>query len=223
MEKINARTAVLDGEAAVTDARGKTSFQLLQKAIKAQAFDDLAFFAFDVLAVDGEDLRVRPLTERKAQPGRGCRLSGEEGGVLRLNDFIEGHGADVQQQACRLGLEGMVSKLKNSLYEGVRNAHLVESEVRAPAGVCRRGVDRPGRNSKEGLRGRGRGISGRSCWPSHDDRGRLIYTGKVGTGFDDAGLRHVLRGSSRWQPRHHPLDVRAPRSEVGGATGCGPR
>lgn len=217
--RIKVRTVVLDGEAAVTDARGKTSFQLLQRALKSQGLDDLAFFVFDLLAVDGEDLRALPLTERKARLAEVVEavVSKKGEGVVRLNEFIEGHGADVQQQACRLGLEGMVSKLKNSIYEGGRTRMWLKVKCGHRQEFIVVGWTDPGRSSKEGVRGRGRGHFGSLLLAAHDDRGRLVYTGKVGTGFDNAGLRDMLARLKPLAVKAHPLDADAPRSEVGGA------
>jgi bifunctional non-homologous end joining protein LigD len=209
---VRARTLVLDGEAAVTDARGKTSFQLLQQAIKGADFKSLAFFVFDLLAVDGEDLRTLPLVERKERLA--AIVGGSKAGVIRPTDYIEGHGADVQEQACRLGLEGMVSKLKSSIYEGGRTRTWLKVKCGHRQEFIVVGWTDPGRTSKNG---RGRGYFGSLLLAAHDDRGRLVYTGKVGTGFDDAGLRDMLKRLQPLALSEHPLDVQPPRTEVGGA------
>ncbi|MBY0308714.1 MAG: DNA ligase D [Phycisphaerales bacterium] len=214
--KIKAQSFVIDGEAAVTDARGRTSFQLLQQAIKKRAFDTLVFFAFDVLVIDGEDVRTLPLMERKARLA-GLLGPAKEGAMVRATEYVEGRGADVQDQACRLGLEGMVSKLKRSLYEGGRVPTWLKVKCGHRQEFVVVGWTDPGRHAKGAARGRGRGYFGSLLLGAHNDKGQLVYTGKVGTGFDDAGLRDMFAKLRPLALTEHPLDLQPPRSEVGGA------
>src|SRR6185295_15000733 len=99
------RRAVLDGEVAVVLPDGRTSFQALQNAF-GRPGAHVVYFAFDLLAVDGEDLRARPLEERKA---RLAALIGGSRGVIRYSDHVIGDGARFFEVACRTGLEGIVS------------------------------------------------------------------------------------------------------------------
>jgi bifunctional non-homologous end joining protein LigD len=109
--ELPARAAVLDGEVVVLDERGRSSFQLLQQLGASRR--GLAFFAFDLLALDGENLKPLPLQERKR---RLEELIGERPGAIRYTPHFEADGAAVFAHACRLGAEGIVSKCRTAPY-----------------------------------------------------------------------------------------------------------
>src|SRR5688572_24686196 len=104
--------AILDGEAAILTADGRTSFQALQNWF-AGGGEGLVYFAFDLLALDGEaHLETRPLEQRKEILQR--LLAGARGGgCLRFSDHVVGGGARFLAAACRRGLEGIVSKRRS--------------------------------------------------------------------------------------------------------------
>src|SRR5690606_16973958 len=113
-------TCVIDGEATIVDAKGKTSFQRLQNSIKTGTFDDLAFFAFDLLYLDGFDVTRAPLLERKAAlramlPGAG------DGALLRYSEHLDERGDRVLSNACDLGLEGIICKRADAPYAQTRS------------------------------------------------------------------------------------------------------
>ena len=96
--------ATIDGEAVVCDGSGVADFERLH----SREHDRQAFlWAFDLLALDGEDLRPRPLFERK---GALHRLLHRAKAGIHFVDHLEGDGAKVFEHACELGLEGIVSK-----------------------------------------------------------------------------------------------------------------
>ena len=103
------RTAIL--EVVVLDERGRSSFQLLQQLGASRR--GLAYFAFDLLAVDGEDLKPLPLQERKR---RLERLIGQRASTIRYTPHFDADGATVLAHACRLGAEGIVSKCRTAPY-----------------------------------------------------------------------------------------------------------
>ncbi|WP_439331678.1 ATP-dependent DNA ligase, partial [Pelagivirga sediminicola] len=98
--------ALIDGE--VMAARiGGSAFSALQEALKEGSA--LVFFAFDLLRIDGEDLRAKPQIERRERLAK--LLSGvPRGGPLRLSEHIVGGGAEVFANACKAGAEGIISK-----------------------------------------------------------------------------------------------------------------
>ena len=122
--KLKVRAALLDGEVAAVLPDGRTSFQALQNAFAARR-RELVYFAFDLLHLDGEDLLERPLLERKAAL---ARVVGEGVGVMRYAPHFEGDGRDVHREACRLGLEGIVSKRSDLPYRPGRNATWVKTK-----------------------------------------------------------------------------------------------
>jgi bifunctional non-homologous end joining protein LigD len=110
--------AILDGEVVVLEPDGRTSFQALQNALSGNRQEDIVFFAFDLLYLDGYDLRRAPLLTRKGALGE--VLAGRQG-AIRLSDHVPGSGEDFYGQACRFGLEGIVSKRGDLAYHSGRS------------------------------------------------------------------------------------------------------
>jgi bifunctional non-homologous end joining protein LigD len=110
---IPARQAILDGEICVQDERGVTDFSALPSAIKSRP-QDLVYFAFDLLHLDGEDLRAAPLEERRAK----LRLLVNQvpGSRIVISDEYDGDGQAFFDLVSSHDLEGMVSKRKGSRY-----------------------------------------------------------------------------------------------------------
>jgi ATP-dependent DNA ligase len=110
---VPARRAIIDGEICVQDERGVTDFSALPAAIKSKP-QDLVFFAFDLLHLDGEDLRPAPIEERRAK----LRLlvSQIPGGRIVISDEYDGGGQAFFDLVSSHDLEGMVSKRKGSRY-----------------------------------------------------------------------------------------------------------
>ncbi|HEX2643032.1 MAG TPA: non-homologous end-joining DNA ligase, partial [Thermoanaerobaculia bacterium] len=119
---------VLDGEVVSLDAAGHPSFnQLQQRARRTREIDlqrasiesPVTFFAFDLLALEGHDLRSLPLAERKALLRRVLSsVRGSEGGTLRYVDDVAERGEDLYRAVAELGLEGVVAKRADSPYRG---------------------------------------------------------------------------------------------------------
>lgn len=106
---IRAESALLDGEIVALDATGKPSFQLLQH--RSSGAGQIVFYAFDLLQLDGEDWRDRPLDERKAKLGQ--ILHGSE---VRFSASFEGNPQKLVQQVTKLGLEGVIAKRRKAPY-----------------------------------------------------------------------------------------------------------
>ena len=115
---IKAESALIDGEIVALDAGGRPSFQALQNARKA----NVAFFAFDLLELNGRDLTPLPLKERRSQLGKLVN----DTQVLYSGD-LPGTAAQIEQAVRDLGLEGVVAKRRGSKYvPGVRSAHWIK-------------------------------------------------------------------------------------------------
>src|SRR5579872_7068306 len=114
--KLKAKSAVLDMEAVMLDHSGKSSFQALQHALGEGGHRDaIQAYVFDLLNLDGEDLRRKSLAARKEMLEKLLRKSGD-GRTLRYSDHVTGNGGAMLKQACSMGLEGVVSKLADSPY-----------------------------------------------------------------------------------------------------------
>ena len=178
LAKLPVRAAWIDGEVVVIDAAGRTSFQALQNALSGTK-TPLSFFAFDVLYLDGYDLRGATLTDRKAVL-RG--VVGHGVGVVRVGPELMGHGADYFQQACKLGLEGVISKRADSPYrDGLRTRDWVKVKCTRRQEMVIGGFTDP-QGSRKGFGALLLGI--------YED-GQLRYSGKVGTGFNDESLARI--------------------------------
>ncbi len=116
--KLKANRCVLDGEIVVLDAAGVTRFQLLQQL--GESRKGLTYFAFDLLALEAADLTRKSLEERKLALKN---LIGLREGLIRYNHHFDGDGAKVFAQACALGAEGIISKLRDAPYRlGARSS-----------------------------------------------------------------------------------------------------
>lgn len=117
-------SAVIDGE--IVNLRdGGASFSALQNALSEGRTDELLFYAFDLLMLDGEDLRGLPLLERKT---RLYALLPENDGSLRLSEHFGDPGGMMLREACRMGLEGVVSKRIDAPYRSGRTGNWVKSK-----------------------------------------------------------------------------------------------
>ncbi|HEY4735194.1 MAG TPA: DNA ligase D [Gemmatimonadaceae bacterium] len=116
--KLKTRNAVLDGEIVVLDKAGVSRFQLLQQLGDNRS--GLAYFAFDILSLDGDDLTRTSLEERKRVLHK---LLGNRAGMIRYTEHFDGDGAKVFANACALGAEGIISKLRDGRYRpGARSS-----------------------------------------------------------------------------------------------------
>ena len=113
--KLQCKSAILDGEAVVQREDGLTDFHALRGALSKE-LHRIVFFAFDLLHLNGTDLRKQPLVDRRRKLEKllGAR---KPNSPLQLSEAIEGSGAEIFKAADQLGLEGIVSKRKESRYE----------------------------------------------------------------------------------------------------------
>ena len=171
--KLGARDVLLDGEVAIVQPDGRTSFQALQNAFSGGPRRGLAYFVFDVLKLAGENLERRPLEERKQEL---LRLVGKPGPktTIRYSEHVAGRGAEVFAEACRLRLEGIVSKRRDAPYTPGRGDSWVKTKC-----VLRQEFVIGGFTDPEGSR---QGI-GALLVGYYDELRTLIFAGKVGTGF----------------------------------------
>jgi bifunctional non-homologous end joining protein LigD len=193
--RLNVRSALLDGEVAAVLPDGRTSFQALQNAFGAGS-RELLYFVFDLLHLDGEDLAERPLLERKAAL---ARLVGEGAGIIRYAQHFEGSGGDIRREACRLGLEGIVSKRIDRPYRAGRNTTWVKAKC-----VLRQELVVGGFTDPEGA---ARDAIG-ALLVGYPEGGALRFAGKVGTGWTNASARALRERLAPLSQKESPF---APR------------
>jgi ATP-dependent DNA ligase len=113
LHSLPVQSATIDGEAVWCGEDGISVFEKLH----SRAYDHQAFlYAFDLLELNGQDMRREPLETRKARLGR--LLAGQTG--VRLSEHIEGDGPIIFEHACKMGLEGIVSKRRDLPYRSGR-------------------------------------------------------------------------------------------------------
>jgi bifunctional non-homologous end joining protein LigD len=174
------RDAVLDGEVVVLEADGTTSFQALQNALSENRGRDLVYFAFDLLYLDGYDLRKATLSDRKE--ALAALLTGG-GGTIRYSDHVSGDGEGFYRQACNFALEGVIAKRADLPYHGGRNKDWLKIKC-----LKRQEFVVVGFTDPEGSRA---GFG--ALWLAVNEGGRLVSAGKVGTGFNGKLLVDLRR------------------------------
>jgi len=178
--ELPARAAWLDGEVVVLDDEGRARFEALQEALSAKDRGAMSYVVFDLLHVDGADLRALPLEQRKQRLATLLRRAGGDG-ILRYGDHVVGRGAAFLRQACAHGLEGIVSKRRDAPHRDGRHPDWRKVRCHERGEFVVGGFTDPG-GARAGL--------GALLLGAHED-GRLRYVGRVGTGFSDAKLRDL--------------------------------
>jgi bifunctional non-homologous end joining protein LigD len=186
---ISAWSAIIDGEVVVPAADGTTDFSVLQNQLKGES-DKIVMVAFDLLYLNGYDLRKMPLVERKALLKKLIAKT-----AIQYSESFEADGPELFKHACSIGLEGVVSKVRDSKYASGRGNDWVKKtcaqrETLSIAGFAMKG------SKFDGLYvGRRKG-------------GDLIYAGKIDHGFDNdiakdlqARLKPLIRNTQPYSKR----------------------
>lgn len=171
--------AIFDGEIVILDDRGRSQFQLMQGYTKAKK-GQLAYYIFDVLYYDGEDLRERPLIERKEKLE--LLLAPLKKTVIRYSDHIEEQGIKFFKQAVKLELEGIMAKNASSTYQMRRSSDWQKIKTHKRQEVVIGGYTAP-KGSRAHFGSLLLGVYEGSA---------LKYIGRVGTGFSDALLKDLF-------------------------------
>jgi bifunctional non-homologous end joining protein LigD len=173
--KLKLQSAMLDGELVVQRSNGISDFGCLQNALSTGQDRDLLYYAFDLMHLDGWDLRPCRLDDRKSL----LRKVSDWKGSLRYSDHHEGDGAELFSLAAKTGLEGIVMKRRDAPYRAGRNASWVKIKNLGRAEFVIIGWTKP---AKARI-----GFAALEI-ATYDAQGALHYAGGVGTGFSDAVL-----------------------------------
>ena len=180
--RLKLRQTIVDGEVVAFDEHGISQFQILQNAFRERQNQKLVYTVFDLLFLDGEDLRDLPLEERKARL-KDLGLPADRG-PIRYTDHMVGHGPEFFREAERHGLEGIVSKRRDRPYRSGRGLDWVKVKAHQRAEFVVGGYSEPA-GSRHGF--------GALLVGYHDADGKLQYAGRVGTGFSDATLNDLQK------------------------------
>lgn len=197
---VPAETALIDGELVALLPDGRSSFQALQQALNEGREARLVYFAFDLLYLDGYDLTAAALEDRKRALEPLITAAG--GDTLRYSEHIEGNGVKFHREACRLGLEGMISKLRKSPYRAGRGRDWIKVKCLQRQEFVIGGYTDP-EKSRQGL--------GALLLGVYDDEG-LRYAGRVGTGFNGRMLRELETRLRPMRQDRSPFEGRVPGS-----------
>ena len=171
LAKLKVREAIVDGEVIVEGSSGASDFSLLQADLGAGRTDRLVFCAFDLLYVDGRDLQPVPLLERKATLEALLQGSLE---TLRFSEHFDENGEIVLRHACRLSLEGVISKDRNAPYRSGRGKDWIKSKCSERQEFVVAGYV-PSSTSRSAI--------GSLVLGYYQGKHKLVHAGRVGTGF----------------------------------------
>jgi bifunctional non-homologous end joining protein LigD len=160
---------LLDGEVVALDKHGAPDFAALQATLSEHKTEELIFFAFDLLFIEGEDLRQMPLRDRKARL-KALFAKSKLPSNLRYVDHFDTAGDAVLQSACKMHLEGIVSKRLDATYKSGRGMDWTKAKCRGGHEVVIGGWTSEGGRLRSLMAGVNRGK-------------KLVYVGRVGTGF----------------------------------------
>ncbi len=171
---------LIDGEIVALDHDGAPDFSTLQAAISDGKTDELIFYAFDLLFAAGEDLRRLPLGERKARLKKllGARPKSKAKSIRYVEHFESG-GDAILESACKLSLEGIVSKKLGAPYRSGRSESWTKAKCRAGQEVVLGGWKTTGGKFRSLMAGVYRGD-------------HLAFVGMVGTGFGQDTVKRIM-------------------------------
>jgi bifunctional non-homologous end joining protein LigD len=181
--RLPVKSAWIDGEIVMLGENGGTSFQALQNAMSANDQHALVYFAFDLVHLDGYDLREVPLVERKRLLES---LVGSQG-TVRYSPHLATDGPTMLREACKLGLEGIISKRADAPYQATRGRAWLKVKCSKRQEFVIGGFTE-GQGSRSGFGALHLGV--------YED-GKLRYVGKVGTGFNEASLAGIRKRLDR--------------------------
>ncbi len=184
---VDAKSAILDGEAVVLDEQGRSSFSLMQQRTGIRSHGRQAaprselpvlYYAFDLLYLDGYDLRRVTLEQRK----RVLKEILTAAGIVRYSDHYAGQGVALFDAAKQKGLEGILAKHLSSLYQERRSREWLKIKITQTVDCVVGGYTDP-----EGSRQ----YFGSLVLGLYDEKKRLIHVGQAGTGFDQRTLKQI--------------------------------
>ncbi|MGO9649062.1 MAG: non-homologous end-joining DNA ligase [Terriglobales bacterium] len=184
---VNAKSAILDGEIAALDEQGRASFSLMQqrtgirsggRRTAARLDVPVVYYVFDLIYIDGYDVRRVALEERK---GALAKLV-ETNELIRLSEHFPGQGVALFEAAKQKGLEGILAKRRGSLYEERRSREWLKIKITQTVDCVIGGYTDP-----EGSRQH----FGSVVLGLYNERGQLIHVGQAGTGFSQATLKDI--------------------------------
>ena len=200
-KSVKAKTAILDGEVVALDEQGRASFSLMQQRAGfrpggrrgvTNADVPVLYYAFDLLYLDGYDWRKIPLEERKKKLAS-ILITGDS---LRYSDHYESQGRALFEMAREKGLEGILAKRRDSIYQERRSSEWLKIKIRHRVECVIGGYTQP-----EGSRAH----FGSVVLGLYDKQGRLIHVGQAGSGFNQKSLGEIWKMLKKRETKQNPF------------------
>lgn len=183
-------SAILDGEIVVFDKKGKSDFGLLNQSIKANK-QNFCYVVFDIIALEGKDLRNKPLIERKEILNKtliDCPKN------IVLSSFVKNEGEKIFKIAKQLGLEGIVAKKTNSVYNDKRDDDWLKIKCYKRQEFVIGGYSTTNKNKL---------LS--AIYVGYYKNSKLHFVGKVGTGFDESSKKALNKKFEKLKRKTSPF------------------
>ncbi|MHC2576052.1 bifunctional non-homologous end joining protein LigD [Bradyrhizobium diazoefficiens] len=184
--------AMIDGEIVALDHNGAPNFSSLQAALSDGKTEDLIFFAFDLLFAEGRDYRRLPLRERKSRLRELLEAQKRKSNQIRYVEHFESGGDAVLQSACKLELEGVVSKKLDAPYRSGRTESWTKAKCRAGHEVVIGGWKTTNGKFRSLMAGVHRG-------------NHLVFVGMVGTGFGADTVKRIMPSLKAMEAKDSPF------------------
>ncbi|MES2141730.1 MAG: non-homologous end-joining DNA ligase [Pseudomonadota bacterium] len=179
LRKLNLKTAILDGELVALNKKSRSDFQLLQNSIHNKATSNLIYYVFDLLYYNGIDFMSYPLAKRKEQLQHLIPISHSQ---VLYSEHIIGKGDFLFKKACKLSLEGIISKNLSSPYIQKRSRHWFKIKCSQRQEFVVIGF----------TKAKGKRINfGALLLAVYSKAKQLQYCGNVGTGFSEESLKII--------------------------------
>ncbi|MCC2679150.1 MAG: ligD [Pseudobdellovibrio sp.] len=202
LQKLKTSNAILDGEIVVLDENGVSSFSMLQAALSDRDSSAMKYFVFDLLFLDGEDLRDKPLEERKILLKK--LLKTIKSKKILFSEHIRGQGDEMFKLACQEGLEGIISKDRTAPYHAGRKSDWQKIKCSQRQELVIGGYTNP-EGSRAGFGSLLMGIF---------EKGHLRYVGRVGTGFTDKNLAKLYQKLIKLETDDSPFTDGSPKAHA---------
>jgi bifunctional non-homologous end joining protein LigD len=193
LEKLGLEETWLDGEIVVPGPEGRASFQALQNAFDVGRDSSIVYYVFDAPFLEGRDQRALALRERKARLEKVFK----GGNAVRFSADLGGDAQEVLEHACKLKLEGLIGKQADAVYTAGRTRSWIKLKCRLRQDFVIAGYTQP-KGSRQGFGALVVGV--------YEKPRKLVYAGKVGTGFDDERLSRLSKKLAELKVKDSPLE-----------------
>lgn len=191
--KVHAKTALIDSELVSEDAKGISRFSLLQQDLTSGRQSRMMLYAFDLMHLNGADLKPLPFAARKASLARLIRPG--HGRHLRLSHSLQPGGPELLRRACKMGLEGIVSKRADARYHSGRGREWLKAKCSDRQELVVAGFAPSSADSH----------AVGALVLAFYRRGKLCYAGRTGTGFTHESARALYRTLKAHQRKTSPF------------------